>query len=109
VSEVPGQPTLYTITLAAGGTLQGYIDPGRTGPNTVHFTFFNPGGDEQPTDKARATMTKQSGAPEALTLVRLGPGHFAANVDLGPGRVSFAIDATTGRSQRGGRFEQLIE
>jgi methionine-rich copper-binding protein CopC/uncharacterized membrane protein len=109
VSEVPGQPTLYTVTLAAGGTLQGYIDPGRTGPNTVHFTFFNPSGDEQPTDKARATMTKQSGAPKALTLVRLGPGHFAANVDLEPGRVSFAIDATTGRSQRGGRFEQLIE
>jgi copper transport protein len=109
VSEVPGQPTLYTITLAAGGTLQGYIDPGRTGPNTVHFTFFNPSGDEQPTDKARATMTKQSGAPEALTLVRLGPGHFAANVDLEPGRVSLAIDTTTGRSQRGGRFEQLIE
>ena len=51
VSEVPGQPTLYTITLAAGGTLQGYIDPGRTGPNTVHFTFFNPSGDEQPTDQ----------------------------------------------------------
>jgi uncharacterized membrane protein len=109
VSEVPGQPTLYTITLAAGGTLQGYIDPGRAGPNTVHFTFFNPSGDEQPTDKARATMTRQSGAPKALTLVRLGPGHFAANVDLEPGRVSFAIDATTGRSQRGGRFEQLIE
>jgi uncharacterized membrane protein len=109
VSEVPGQPTLYTITLAAGGTLQGYIDPGRTGPNTVHFTFFNPSGDEQPADKARATMTKQSGAPEALTLVRLGPGHFAANVHLEPGRVSFAIEATAGRTQRGGRFEQLIE
>ncbi|HEX3214996.1 MAG TPA: copper resistance protein CopC [Actinomycetota bacterium] len=109
VSEVPGQPTLYTITLAAGGTLQGYIDPGRTGPNTVHFTFFNPGGDEQPTTKARATMTTRSGGPEALTLIRLGPGHFAANVDLEPGRVSFAIDATAGRTKRGGRFEQLIE
>ncbi len=109
VSEVPGQPTLYTITLAAGGTLQGYIDPGRTGPNTVHFTFFNPSGDEQPTTKARATMTTRSGGPEALTLIRLGPGHFAANVDLQPGRVSFAIDATAGRTQRGGRFEQLIE
>ncbi|HEV3504246.1 MAG TPA: CopD family protein, partial [Actinomycetes bacterium] len=109
VSEVPGQPTLYTITLAAGGTLQGYIDPGRTGPNTVHFTFFNPSGDEQPADKARATMTGQSGAPEPLTLVRLGPGHFAANIDLEPGRVSFAIAATAGRTQRGGRFEQLIE
>jgi copper transport protein len=109
VSEVPDQPTLYTITLVAGGTLQGYIDPGRPGPNTVHFTYFNPSGDEQPTDKARATMTRQSGAPEALTLVRLGPGHFAANVDLEPGRVSFAIEATTGRTQRGGRFDQLIE
>jgi copper transport protein len=109
VSEVPGQPTLYTITLAAGGTLQCYLDPGSVGPNTVHFTFFNPSGDEQPTDKARATMTRQGGPPEALTLVRLGPGHFAANVDLQPGRVSFAVDAATGRVQRGGQFEQLIE
>ena len=109
VSEVPGQPTLFTITLSAGGTLQGYIDPGRPGPNTVHFTFFNSSGDEQHTDKARARMTKGSGAPEALTLIRLGPGHFAANIDLEPGRVSFAIDTTTGRTKRGGRFEQLIE
>ena len=74
VSEAPGQPTLYTITLAAGGTLQGYIDPGQPGPNTVHFTFFSPA-DEQPTDKARARMTRQSGATEPLTLIRLGPGH----------------------------------
>ena len=106
---MPGQPTLYTITLAAGGTLQGYLDPGQGGPNTVHFTFFNPSGDEQPTGKARATMTRQQGAPEALTLIRLGPGHFAANVDLEPGRVAFAIETTTGQTQRGGRFEQLIE
>jgi hypothetical protein len=109
VSEAPGQPTLFTITLSAGGTLQGYIDPGRPGPNTVHFTFFNSSGDEQPTGKARARMTKGSGAPEALTLIRLGPGHFAANIDLELGRVSFAIDTTTGRTKRGGRFEQLIE
>jgi hypothetical protein len=108
VSEVPGQPTLYTVTLATGGSLQGYIDPGRPGPNTVHFTFFNQAGDEQPTDKARARMTT-SGGSEALTLIRLGPGHFAANIDLEPGRVSFAIDASTGRTQHSGRFEQRIE
>ena len=109
VSEVPGQPTLYTITLAAGGTLQTYIDPGRPGPNTVHFTFFDPAGNEQPTTKAHARTTKPSSAPESLTLLRLGPGHFAANVDLQPGRVSFAIDATAGRRATGGRFEQVIE
>ena len=108
VSEAPGQPTLYTITLAAGGTLQGYIDPGRPGPNTVHFTYFNQGGDEQPADKASARMTGPSGKSEALTLVRLGPGHFAANVDLDPGRVSFAIEATAARVHRGGQFQQVI-
>jgi uncharacterized membrane protein len=108
VSKAPGQPTLYTITLAAGGTLQGYIDPGQPGPNTVHFTYFNQSGDEQPADKARARMTGPSGRSEALTLIRLGPGHFAANVDLGPGRVSFAIEATAARTQRGGQFQQVI-
>jgi copper transport protein len=108
VSEAPGQPTLYTITLAAGGTLQGYIDPGRPGPNTVHFTYFNQSGDEQPADKARARMTGPSGRSEALTLIRLGPGHFAANVDLEPGRVAFAIEATAARTRRGGQFQQVI-
>jgi hypothetical protein len=109
VSEVPGQPTLYTITLATGGTLQTYIDPGRPGANTVHFTYFASGGDEQPATTARATMTRPSGGSRKLELLRLGPGHFAANVDLQPGRVSFAIDATAGRAAAGGRFEQLIE
>ena len=108
VSEVPGQPTLYTVTLAAGGSLQGYIDPGRPGPNTVHFTFFNRSGDEQPVDKGRARMTTLAGS-EALTLVRLGPGHLAANIDLEPGRVSFAIDATAGRTRYDGGFQQLIQ
>jgi copper transport protein len=108
VSEAPGQPTLYTVTLATGGSLQGYVDPGQPGPNTVHFTYFNQAGGEQPTDKARARMTT-SGGSEALTLIRLGAGHFAANIDLEPGRVSFVIDATAGRSQNSARFEQLIK
>ena len=108
VSEVPGQPTLYTVTLATGGSMQGYVDPGRPGPNTVHFTFFNQSGDEQPSDKARARMTTSAGS-EALTLIRLGAGHFAANIDLEPGRVAFVIDATTGRTQVSARFEQLIK
>ena len=108
VSEVPGQPTLYTVTLAAGDSLQGYVDPGRPGPNTVHFTFFNRSGDEQPVDRGRARMTTSAGS-EALTLIRLGPGHFAANIDLEPGRVSFAIDATAARTRYDGGFQQLIQ
>jgi hypothetical protein len=54
-------------------------------------------------------MTTPSGANRTLKLLRLGPGHFAANLDLRPGRASFAITATTERGQQhSGQFEQPI-
>ena len=31
VSRVPGQPTLYTIALSGGASLQTYVDPGEVG------------------------------------------------------------------------------
>ena len=74
-------------------------------PDSIRVT---PGGDEQPANGARARMTKPSSAPQTLKLLRLGPGHFAANIDLEPGRVSFAIDATAGRTRYDGGFDQLI-
>jgi copper transport protein len=97
VSRAPGQPDLYTITLPTGGTLQAYVDPGKAGANTVHFTFFTAGGDEQTIDAAHARMTTPSGASQTLRLLRLSDGHFAANADLGAGRSTFAINATTNR------------
>jgi putative copper export protein/methionine-rich copper-binding protein CopC len=109
VSKVPGQPTLYTIDLPTGGTLQSYLDPGRPGANTVHFTFFTAGGGEQTMDQVHATMTT-AGATRALELLSLGTGHFAANVDLEPGEVSFAVDGSTDREVAvSGRFQQRIE
>jgi copper transport protein len=109
VSRVPGQPTLYTIALPTGGTLQTYVDPGRPGPNTVHFTFFAAGGGEQTMDEAHATMTA-AGATRTLELLTLGPGHFAANVDLEPGAASFAVHGVTDRDVAlKGNFQQRIE
>jgi copper transport protein len=110
VSRAPGQPDLYTITLPTGGTLQAYVDPGKAGANTVHFTFFTAGGDEQAIDAAHARMTTPSGANQTLRLLRLSDGHFAANTDLGTGRSTFAIDATTNRGVPvGASFSQQIQ
>ena len=110
VSRAPGQPDLYTITLPTGGTLQAYVDPGKPGANTVHFTFFTAGGDEQTIDAAHARMTTPSGANQTLRLLRLSDGHFAANTDLGTGRSTFAIDATTNRGVPvGASFSQQIQ
>ena len=109
VSQVPGQPTVYTIDLAVGGTLQSYADPGRAGRNQIHFTFFGADGNEHPVGKAEATARPPSGPEVRLKLLRLGAGHFAANTDLWAGRWAFAIDAQLhGEIGASARFEQVI-
>jgi uncharacterized membrane protein len=94
VSKAPGQPDLYTITAPNGGSVQAYVDPGRPGPNTVHFTFFTKSGSEQPIDGANATMTTPLGQKQTIDLQLLTAGHFAANLNLPTGPVSFTINAT---------------
>jgi hypothetical protein len=94
VSRAPGQPDLYTITAPSGGTVQAYVDPGRPGPNTVHFTFFTNNGSEQPIDAANAAMTTPLGKKQSIDLQLLTAGHFAANLTLPTGQVTFTINAT---------------
>jgi hypothetical protein len=109
VSRVPGQPTLFTIALPDGGSLQTYADPGRSGANVVHFTFFKPSGDEQPIATATATAVTPAETEENLSLIRFDPGHFAANTDLQPGRWRFRIMATArDGTQYDAYFEQRI-
>jgi copper transport protein len=94
VSRAPGQPDLYTITAPSGGSVQAYVDPGRPGPNTVHFTFFTKSGSEQAIDGANATMTIPLGKKQSIDLQLLTAGHLAANLNLPTGPVSFTINAT---------------
>jgi uncharacterized membrane protein len=94
VSRAPGQPDLYTITAPNGGSVQAYVDPGRPGANTVHFTFFTKSGSEQPIDGANATMTTSLGQKQSIDLQLLTAGHFAANLTLPTGPVRFIINAT---------------
>jgi hypothetical protein len=93
VSSAPGQPTLFTIGLGKGASLQTYVDPGRVGNDVVHFTFFQSTGNEQPVATATGTAVAPSGVPEALPLMRLGQGHFAANMKLDAGPWRFHIHA----------------
>jgi copper transport protein len=110
VSRAPGQPDLYTITLPAGGRLQAYLDPGKAGANTVHFTFFTAAGAEQFIDEAHARMTTPSGASRRLELLVISPGHFAANTSLQPGRSTFMIDAKPDRgAPMSASFSQQIK
>jgi copper transport protein len=110
VSRAPGQPTVYTISLQRGETLQAYLDPGKPGPNVLHLTYFTAAGAEQPMFEASANATGPSGKAGGLTLSKLSPGHYASNLNLTPGRWSFAVNATSKEGDlTDARFEQVIQ
>jgi nitrogen fixation protein FixH len=92
----PGAPDLYTIHVGQGRSVQGYLDPGTPGPNELHFTFFDPGGGELPVEEARVEAVSPSGRVIPLEARRLDRGHFAAAVNLEPGRWRFRSEATAG-------------
>jgi nitrogen fixation protein FixH len=105
----PGQPTLYTITLTSGRSLQTYIDPGTPGPDTVHFTFFQASGTEQVIASATASAVGPDGTTRDLSLIRFDPGHFGANVTLTTGSWRFQIQATAPTGEvYSGYFTQSI-
>jgi copper transport protein len=109
VSRQPGQPTLYTIALSNGRSLQTYLKQLAPGHAAVHFTFFQGSDREASITSATATAITPGGADQPMNLIRLGTGHFVAFPRLTPGRWTFRIDATTARGGTlSGYFSQTI-
>jgi copper transport protein len=94
VSKVSGQPDLYTITLDQGVQIQAYVDPGEPGrTNQVHVTAFDADGMELPLHGATLSITPPGAKPFEPEMLRFGPGHFAANIDLTAGTWTFDVTA----------------
>jgi copper transport protein len=91
VKRSPGLPTIYTVALSSSGTVQIYLDPGGPGPNDLHVTFFDDGGDERPIDTLTGTATGPSGRTSPLELEKLTAGHFSASTNPVAGRWHYAI------------------
>jgi copper transport protein len=88
------QPTITTVQLPNGGTMQGYLDRKTAGPNSAHYTFFTSAGKELPIASASGSIITPSGDVKAVKLLRLSKGHFVANVTLSQGKWTFLIAAT---------------
>ncbi len=91
VNAVPGLPTLYTVHLGAGNTVQIYLDPGTAGANELHATFFDPAGNELPVPTAEMSIGPKGGALEALDPRRLELGHFIADTTLDAGTYTISV------------------
>jgi copper transport protein len=97
----PGIPTLYTLHLAGGLSVQTYLDPGRPGFNEFHVTFIGADGQELP--MTALTVAATPGGP--LPVRRLDQvGHFVADLSgaaAGPHRFDVAGTTATGDSLQG--------
>ncbi|HTG41389.1 MAG TPA: copper resistance protein CopC [Methylomirabilota bacterium] len=82
VNKVTGIPTIYTVHLSAGRTVQVYLDPDKPGQNDFHVTFFDAAGTELPATNITASVASGAGAPRPLTVRTLEPGHVVATVTV---------------------------
>ncbi len=99
VNAVPGLPTIYTVHLAQGRSVQVYIDPGKGGANEVHLTFFDSTNKELPIPTAQLGIGP-AGQPLSQPVLRtLEPGHFVADVTLATGTYSVSFSATASDGQ----------
>jgi copper transport protein len=94
VNRVPGLPTIYTVHLGSGRTVQVYLDPGTPGPNLLHATWFDTTGHEMPVSDVTMTAILPSGASAALQPQILDSGHEAASVQVDTLPATFALTAT---------------
>jgi hypothetical protein len=94
VNAVAGLPTIYTIHLSAGRTVQVYLDPGKPGADDVHATFFDASGLELPVPRVTMALGPTGGRLAPLTPRELEPGHFVATTTLTVGTYSLSISGT---------------
>jgi hypothetical protein len=112
VNRALGQPTLYTVHLSQGRTAQLYLDQWAATTADLHVTYFSAAGTELPVTGITATVATAGGAPGALALSQLEPGHVVGHVrttagvpltvelvGTAPGgeRIDFHLDITPGK------------
>jgi copper transport protein len=90
-NAVSGLPTIYTVHLSAGRSVQVYLDPGTAGANEVHATFFDAAGNELPVQSVVMVLGPSGGAASTLTPRQLEPGHFVADTTLSAGTYTLSV------------------
>jgi len=91
VNATPGVPTIYTIHLADGRSLQIYLDPEVAGAGELHATFFDAAGTELPVPTAAMAIAGSDGAGTLLQPRQLEPGHFVAEVTVTAGPLAVDV------------------
>jgi hypothetical protein len=95
-----GLPTLYTVHLTEGRTVQIYFDPDHSGATQFHATYFDSNGKELPIGSITVTVGPAGTTPTTLAPQRLDAGHFVADVTLPSGSSHFTVVASTSTGEQ---------
>jgi hypothetical protein len=93
---VTGQPTIYTIHVVGGRSIQVYTDTTRAGLYEVHVTFFDASGNEVSIAKADV-RARRNGTTRTVNLTarKLDQlGHYVADNVTNGGTYEIDTDAT---------------
>jgi copper transport protein len=91
VNAAVGVPTIYTVHLDRGVTVQVYLDPGRAGANDLHATIFDAAGNELPVQTATMALDTRAAGGRVLNPRQLEPGHLVAGVTVEAGTIGVDV------------------
>jgi heavy metal translocating P-type ATPase len=92
---LPELPSITSVALPHGGSVEMYLDPGTIGVNQFHV-IFNGSKADLATVKPLVLASVAGGSPQTLRQLRLAAGHYTDFVLLQPGRSTFHVVATFG-------------
>jgi heavy metal translocating P-type ATPase len=89
-SLLPALPTITTVNLPHGGSVETYFDPGGVGVNQFHLIFE--GTNDQLATTAPLVTASVNGVPATVVRqLKVSTGHFSEIVVLSPGRWQFHV------------------
>ena len=89
-SLLPELPSITTLALPHGGSVEIYLDPGGVGVDQLHL-IFNGSEQDLATVKPLVVARVDNGSPQVLRQFRVAAGHYSDIVLLTPGRTTFLV------------------
>lgn len=100
VERIPRRPPKYTMQIGGIGYIRIEPDPERAGPSRVYVTCYTAFQNVSRVDELVLTAAAADGDARQQSVRRLGPGRFAADVDLAAGPFTIVVVARTGDGTR---------
>lgn len=99
LTTIAGDPLVTQVTFTDESTVQLYLDPGATGVNEIHATYFDKSGRERSDVSGFAIVASNAAGARPLAPRVFSSGHAVASATLEPGlwRIDASVETSDGQ------------